>query len=375
MKIILAFDSFKGSVDAQSACRIVRQAILSHSQNAEVVCKPMADGGEGTARILLDALHGSWIPLRTMGPLPDLTVDSGYGWIEATQTAIVEVATSSGLTLVPEGRRNPLLTTTFGTGELIRHAIGKGARKILLAMGGSATVDGGTGAATALGWQFLDDRGLPLALGGQSLAQLASIVKSPSLSFPEVIALCDVQNPLLGNNGAAQVFGPQKGATPEMVDLLECGLSRLSSVALEQLGLVVDRQPGAGAAGGFGAGCAAFFGARLMSGIHVVMHECRLEEALESADWIITGEGSFDEQSLQGKVVSGIAGLAARHQVRVAVIAGRVAITERQCREAGIDLAIPLQKAGMPTADAMRDAERLLGERAVEWMELSASCH
>ncbi len=375
MKIILAFDSFKGSVDAHSACRIVRQALLSRCKSAQVVCKPMADGGEGTARILLDALHGSWIPVRTMGPLPDLTVDSGYGWVEATQTAIIEVAASSGLTLVPEDRRNPLLTTTFGTGELIRHAVETGVRKILLAMGGSATVDGGTGAAAALGWQFLDDRGQSLALGGQSLAQLATIVKPAPRSFSEVITLCDVQNPLLGNTGAARMFGPQKGATPEMVDLLESGLSRLSSVVLEQLGLGIDRQPGAGAAGGFGAGCAAFFGARLMSGIHTVMRECRLEEEVASADWIITGEGSLDQQSLHGKVVSGIVELAAQHQVRVAVIAGRVALTGPQCREAGIDLAIPLQKAGMTTIDAMRDAETLLGERAVEWLELSASCH
>ena len=375
MKIILAFDSFKGSIDAHSACRAVRQAILRHRDNANVICKPMADGGEGTARILMEALQGTWVPVQTMGPLPDLSVDSGFGWIESTQTAIVEVAASSGLTLVPEGRRNPLLTTTFGTGELIRHAIEKGARRILLAMGGSATVDGGTGAASALGWQFLDDQGQVLAPGGQSLARLATIVKPFPRPFPEIMALCDVQNPLLGKSGAARIFAPQKGATPEMVELLEAGLSRLSSTVFSQLGLHIDQQPGAGAAGGFGAGCMAFFGAHLRSGIHVVMQECRLEEELDSADWILTGEGSFDQQSLHGKVVSGIAEVAAKYHVRVAVLAGRVALTAQQYREAGVELAIPLQKEGMTADEAMRDAERLLVERAVEWLELAASCH
>ena len=374
MKIIVAFDSFKGSIDAASACRVVRQAILARRKDAKVIDKPMADGGEGTTRILMQALQGTWIPAQTMGPLPDVTVDSGYGWVEAMQTAIIEVAASSGLTLVPEDRRNPLLTTTFGTGELIRHAIGKGARKILLAMGGSATVDGGTGAASALGWQFLDDKGQQLAPGGGPLTHLSAIVKPPPYTWPEVVALCDVQNPLLGKNGAAQVFGPQKGATPEMVRVLETGLIRLSSIVSNQLGIRTE-QPGAGSAGGFGAGCMAFFEGRLMSGIHVVMHECRIEEALASADWVVTGEGSFDRQSLQGKVVSGIAGLAARHGVRVAVLAGRVTLAESEYRKAGIEMAIPLQKPGMTTAEAMRDTEKLLKERTVEWMELAASCH
>ena len=375
MKIIVAFDSFKGSIDAHTACRVAQQAILDRQCDATVIAKPMADGGEGTARVLLDALGGTWVPTQTMGPLPDLTVSSGFGWTETTRTAMVEIAASSGLPLVPPERRNPMLTTTFGTGELIRQAIDKGAQRILLAMGGSATVDGGTGAAAALGWRFLDNKGNPLALGGQALVHLSTIVRPPLQSLPEVVALSDVQNPLLGENGAAWIFGPQKGATPEMVEILESGLARLSSIMSAQLGIDIDRQAGAGAAGGFGAGCMAFFGARLMSGIHVVMQECRLEEELAGTDWILTGEGSFDEQSLHGKVVSGIAGLAAKHHVRVAVLAGRVALNERRYREAGVDLALPLQKTGISTDEAIRDAERLLGERTIEWFDLASSCH
>jgi len=317
VKIVVAMDSFKGSMTAVRVCQIVAETLGSAVPGSRIVTKPMADGGEGTAAALMAAAGGRWIPVTVCGPLPDMQVHAGLVWLADRRTAVVEMATASGLPLLRPHRQDPLKTTTYGTGQLIKAAMEHGARHIVLAVGGSATVDGGVGAAQALGWSFLASQGQEVALGGGSLSQIARIIPPPDprlnprsvICNPQcrvsVSVLCDVDNPLCGPAGAARVYGPQKGATPEKVEILEAGLAHLADVIRVQIGPDIRDLPGAGAAGGLAAGAVAFLGARLVSGIDEVMAQSRLAEEVADADWVITGEGRFDPQSLRGKVISG----------------------------------------------------------------------
>jgi len=325
----------------------------------------MADGGEGTAEALVAAGAGTWVSVGdVMGPLPDQRLGVEFGWLPASRVAVVEMARASGLPLLSEGDRNPMRTTTFGTGQVLAQALAHGAEEILLTLGGSATVDGGTGAARALGWRFLDAQGRELPLGGEALGDLHALLP-PEWNTPRAVkALCDVDNPLCGANGAAAVYGPQKGATPEMVPALEEGLVRLAAVIQRDLGISVADVPGAGAAGGFGAGAIAFMGAELVPGVDTVARAAGLDTALAGADWVITGEGKLDEQSLQGKVVSGVLQRAARHGSRVAVLAGRLALSSERCLEAGIGWASGCAPSGMPDKEAFAGAARFLTVRA-----------
>ncbi|MBN2128444.1 MAG: glycerate kinase [Sedimentisphaerales bacterium] len=364
MKIVVAMDSFKGSLSAVEACSIVAAALRAVRPEAEVVLRPMADGGEGTAAALMAAAGGRWIPRTVTGPLPQMRIEAGFVWLPQTRTAVVEMATASGLQFLEPQQQNPLLTTTRGTGELVAGAVERGAERILLAVGGSATVDGGVGAATALGWQFLTKEGRDISLGGGELAKADKIVPPEAASQAEVEVLCDVDNPLCGPHGAAQVYGPQKGATPGMVETLEAGLSHLAKLVKEQLGRDVADLPGAGAAGGLAAGAVAFMNARLVSGIDTVMSHSGLREALARADWVITGEGCFDEQSLRGKVVSGVARIARETETKVAVLAGRVLLWPEQYRAAGIETALPCADEQMDTQQAIAQAAALLDKTA-----------
>ena len=254
MKMVVAMDSFKGSLTAVRACTVVAEAVGSVRPEAEIVIKPMGDGGEGTAAALMTAAGGMWVAKTVMGPLPERQVEAGFVWLAESRTAVVEMATASGLGLLNPDQQNPLKTTTYGTGQLIGAAIEHGAQRVLLAVGGSATVDGGVGAAMALGWTFLARDGSAISLGGGGLAALDRIV-APDAAVPmEVEVLCDVDTPLCGPHGAARVYGPQKGATPEMVETLETSLSHLAVLAQAQVGRPVGDLPGAGAAGGLGAG-------------------------------------------------------------------------------------------------------------------------
>lgn len=359
MKIVVAFDKFKGSLTASDACEVVRRALLDAHPGVHIVLKPMADGGEGTADALQTALGGEWIAREVTGPLPDMRVAARYLWLADERRACIETAQASGLVLLPPPQRNPLLTNTRGTGELLADALRRGARHVWLAVGGSATVDGGTGAAAALGWRFLDADGREVEPCGGALMRIAKM-EAPRGDGAEVEVLCDVDNPLCGEQGAARVFGPQKGATAPMVEQLDAGLRNLAAVVRAQLGRDVLEIPGAGAAGGLAAGAIAFLNARLVSGIATVMTASRLEEALVGADWVVTGEGQFDEQSLRGKVVAGVASLARRHGVKVAVLAGRVQLAESVWRGAGVDLVRAIAPSAMGTADAMRQAPGLL---------------
>lgn len=371
MKIILAFDSFKGSLPAQEACLIVKATLASVRPDWQVVSKPMADGGEGTSETILAAVPGEWSPCRVMGPLPGQEVNAGYVWFPEDRTALVEMATASGITLIPASQLNPMLTTTFGTGQLLMKALERKPRRILLAVGGSATVDGGVGALMAMGWHFLDAAGRDVGLGGFGVEQIARVVSpSDSMNLPSIEVLCDVNNPLCGERGAAAVYGPQKGASPDMVSRLEAALMRLAALMKSQTGRDIGAVPGAGAAGGLAAGAMAFLGARLVPGIEAVMDVCGVEKAMQGADWVITGEGRFDKQSFQGKVVSGIVNAAKRNHVKVAVIAGQIALPESEWRQGGVDHALGLVPAGSFTPAMLHEAGQRLADKVLAMVEV-----
>ena len=360
MKIIVAMDSFKGTLTASEACEIVGEAIADCVPDVCLVIKPMADGGEGTARAMIEAANGRWIRQTVMGPLPFMQVEAGFAWFDADRTALVEMASASGLELLSKEQLNPLKTTTYGTGQLIKAAMEYGAQKILLAVGGSATVDGGLGAASALGWKFLDYQGNSIPLGGAGLRQITSIVEPKDFHLPAVEVLCDVDNPLCGINGAARVYGPQKGAAPQMVEQLEEGLVHLAVLVRKQFRREIDNIHGAGAAGGLAAGALVFMNAILVSGIETVIARSNLNAELQSADWMITGEGCFDRQSLSGKVVCGIAKTASQSNTRIAVLAGQVTVPQREYQKLGITTAIGCRTNDMPFDYALENCHTLL---------------
>ncbi len=363
VKIVLAFDSFKGSLSAKTACRVVADKLRALQPAWHIESVPLADGGEGTAAALVENCRGQWRVVKGVtGPLPKMRLGASFGWLPG-DIAVVEMAHASGLTLLEKAQRNPLLTTSYGTGQLLAAAAEAGAKRIILTLGGSATVDAGTGAACALGWRFLDADGREVPLGGAGLRQIAQLQR-PKMNLPPVEAWCDVRNPLWGREGAARVYGPQKGADEAMVAELEGGLQHLAELAERQLGLPLLDLPGDGAAGGFGFGARAFFGALLIPGAQGVMEVVGLKEALSDADWVITGEGCLDEQSLQGKVVGEVARLARSRSVRVAVLAGRLLLEPVRCREAGIALCEQSMASGMSTEQAMGQAESLLAAAA-----------
>jgi len=362
-------DSFKGTISATEACEIVTVAIAERIPNAQLVIKPMADGGEGTAEAMLKAVSGEWIPRIVTGPLPNMRVEAGFAWFENSKTALVEMACASGLQLLSKEQYNPMKTTTYGTGELIKSALEYKPHKVLLAVGGSATVDGGIGAANALGWRFLDSKGIQVPPCGEGLEKIAEIIEPPKerisnfkfqISNFRVEVLCDVKNPLCGDLGAAKIYGPQKGATPEMVDKLEAGLTNLADVVRKQLNCDIRSIPGGGAAGGLAAGAVAFMKAKLVSGIETIIKYSNLKAELSDADWVITGEGCFDRQSLYGKVVTGVAHVAAKSGTAVAVIAGQVDLPKGEYQKLGIATAISCKPQDMSVESAVANCRTLL---------------
>ena len=360
-RIVIAMDSFKGSLTAAQACAAVTRGILRERPDVEIIERPMADGGEGTTRTLIAAVGGEWVDEKVMGPLPNMKIDAGYAWLPtAASGALVEMAQASGLALLTEDRLDPLQTTTYGTGELLRAAVERGAKRLWLAVGGSATVDGGVGAAMALGWKFCDREGASIGHGGGELKRIESIVPPTPFDLPPVEVLCDVDNPLCGELGAAAVYGPQKGATPEMVERLEAGLAHLADVVERDLGRQIRDLPGAGAAGGLAAGAVVFLNATLVSGIEAVIEASGLDEDLVSADWVVTGEGRLDGQSLYGKVVSGISDLARKCGTEVAVLAGSVKLPPENVSVSGINAIEAARPEGMPLETALAEAEPLL---------------
>jgi len=326
----------------------------------------------------MSALGGEWVPVTVTGPLLSMKVDAGFAWLPESKIAVVEMAVASGLPLLKPEERNPLKTTTFGTGELIKAAVEKGAEKILLTVGGSATNDGGVGAAEALGWKFLNENGKPTPAFGHPSAggdfpSLGKIVPPENLDLPEIDVLCDVTNPLCGPNGASAVYGPQKGATPEMVEALDSKLWKLSEKVFQTLetgsgGVANIRDlPGAGAAGGLAFGAVAFMDGKLVPGIDTVMEVGGLAELLVGADWVLTGEGKFDSQSIQGKVVDGVARLAAEAGAKTGVFAGTVLLAEPEWRAAGIETVYQLNPLGMDLDEAISRSREHLVEAAASF--------
>jgi len=328
MKITIAPDSFKGSLTALEVCEAVTAGLAAYDASLECVSVPMADGGEGTVQSLVDATGGQLRSVTVSGPLGE-PVAATYGLLGDGATAVIEMAAASGLPLVPPAQRNPLHTTTAGTGELIRAALDAGARQFIIGIGGSATNDAGLGLAAALGARLLDGAGREISPTGGGLSDLATIDLS---GFDDRIAqarfrvACDVDNPLFGPLGAAHVYGPQKGATPEIVARLDDGLRRFAEVARRDLNADIAALPGAGAAGGLGAGLVAFCGATLEPGVRIVIETVGLRDRMRGSDLCLTGEGRLDRQTAFGKTPKGVADVARELGVPCVALAGSVAL-------------------------------------------------
>jgi glycerate kinase len=310
MKIIVAPDSFKESLSAQAACEAIARGVRSVRPDADIDCIPIAEGGEGTVESLVNATGGSFRESPVAGPLGERVL-ARWGLLGHDGGAVVEMAAASGLALVPQPRRNPIHTTTYGTGELMREAMDAQAPRILVGLGGSATTDGGAGAAQAAGVSFFSRSGAKITrpLTGQALAQIARIdmsTRDPRFARSAVQVACDVDNPLCGPRGSAAIYGPQKGASPRDVQTLDRNLAHLADIIDRDVGKNVRDFPGAGAAGGFGAGLVAFFDAEIRQGVRLVMDAVRFDERISGADLILTGEGRLDAQSMMGKVIEGV---------------------------------------------------------------------
>ncbi|MCK9859227.1 glycerate kinase [Paenibacillus sp. ATY16] len=364
MKIVIAPDSFKGSLSAASAADAIAQGIRRCLPDATIVKLPIADGGEGTLDSLLAATSGERITVTVTGPL-GASVSASYGIIE--QTAVIEMAEASGLCLLSEEQRNPALTTTYGTGELIRHALDRGCRRFLLTVGGSATNDGGTGMLQALGMRLLDPQGNSVPPGGGALADIATIDDSlwdPRIAESSFVIATDVQNPLIGEQGASSVFGPQKGASHETVDLLEHGMTAWADLIEAKTGIRLHERPGAGAAGGLCGAYLAFFPASVRRGIDVVLEHVRLEEYLNGADLVITGEGRIDHQTSSGKAPMGVAQLSKKHGVPAIALAGSVGSGIDVLHAEGISSVHGIMNTPMTLQEAMERAPILLEQSA-----------
>jgi len=328
MRLVIAPNAFKGSLSALEAAEAIAEGVRVAASDADVVLVPIADGGDGTVDALVAATRGERRTLRVRGPLGD-PVDAEYGLIDGGSTAVIEMAKAAGLALLPPGKRDPRITTTFGVGELLQHAYDAGARHFIVGIGGSATNDGGSGMAQALGYHLLDETGLELPPGGLALKRLARIhVGGVHANWKEAEAdvASDVTNPLTGPSGASAVYGPQKGATPEMVAELDAALEHFAEIIRRDLGVDVEHLPGAGAAGGLGAGLVAFIGARLRPGAEMVMEALRLDERLAGAQLVITGEGRLDSQTARfGKGPAAVARHARQAGIPVVALGGSIA--------------------------------------------------
>lgn len=361
MRLLIVPDSFKGSLSAVEVCDIIAE--VARAAGHEPISIPVADGGEGSVEAMSIATEGATATDRVSGPHGE-RVDAARGWLP-DGSALVELAQAAGLGLVGADRR-AADTTTFGVGEQMLAAAEDGAREIIVAIGGSATNDGGCGAAAACGARFIDEAGEPFVPVGRTLHRIASIdMTDAQLRDVKVIAMCDVDNPLTGEQGASAIFGPQKGASEDDVRMLDEGLAHLAETIRRDLGVDVEHLPGAGAAGGMGAGLVAFFNAELRRGIDVVLDAVGFDELLRDADAVITGEGSFDEQSMRGKVIHGVAARAQRAGVPVHVLAGRVDPAV-DVAEFGLASARAVTPQGMPLDEAIANAGTLLAERAKE---------
>jgi glycerate kinase len=355
LTIVLAPDSFKESMTAKEACKAMERGIKKANSNISCIHVPMADGGEGTMQSLVDATNGKIYSLEVVGPLGD-KVEAEYGILGDREVGILEMASASGIQLVHPEKRNPLLTTTYGTGELIKACLDRGVKKLLIGIGGSATNDGGAGVIQALGGRLLDKQGDELGFGGGELGKLSTIDLSnfdPRLKDVIVEVACDVSNPLCGEKGASNVYGPQKGATKEMVSILDDNLRHYADIIKKQFGKDVLDVPGAGAAGGLGAGLMTFLNGNLKKGIEMVIEYASLEEKVKDADMVWTGEGSIDFQTQYGKTPLGVATVAKKYNKPVVALAGRVGEGVDVLYENGIDSIFGITKGATSLEEAL----------------------
>lgn len=359
MKVVVAIDSFKGSLSSMEAGQAIAEGVKRVYQHAEVVIRPLADGGEGTVEALVEGMGGVFVTKEVTGPLGE-KVGAVYGIIESkddlSKTAIIEMSAAAGITLVPEESRNPMNTTTFGVGELILDAIERGCRHFIVGIGGSATNDGGVGMLQALGYDFLTREGKTISYGGNGLKELARIEEAnvhPTLKECTFKVACDVTNPLCGENGSSAIFGPQKGATPEMVQELDQLLLHYAELSKEIHSHADRFYPGTGAAGGMGFAFLTYTNATLESGIQIVLTETKLEELIVTADFVVTGEGRLDGQTALGKAPIGVAALAKKYQKKVLAFAGAVTPDAKECNQHGIDAFFQILRGVVTLKEAM----------------------
>lgn len=355
MKILLAPDKFRGSLDAPQVCEAMTEGIRMVSPEIEVVSLPMADGGEGTLDLLLWYSGGKKQTAKVEDPL-GRKIDAEYGLSADGKTAFIEMATASGLRLLKTEERNPLKTSTFGTGELIKIVLEAGVKNIILGIGGSATTDAGIGMAAALGWQFLDENGKELKYTGENLIKVKRI-QSPVSNHQSPISItvaCDVTNPLFGENGAAYIYGPQKGADKQAVEQLDKGLRNIAKVFERDFGKDYAKIAGTGAAGGLGFGAMAFINAELKEGVKLLMDFCDFDKNLKDVNLIITGEGKIDNQTLQGKLIKGITDRATHAKIPIAAICGTLDVSPKALQEIGINYATSILNRPMDLNDALK---------------------
>ncbi|HBY3039229.1 TPA: glycerate kinase [Clostridioides difficile] len=358
MKILISIDSLKGSLSSIEAGNAIKKGILKVKEDAQVKILPLADGGEGTVDALVQGMNGKKETIEVTGPIAK-KVDATYGLLKNTSTAIIEIAQASGLTLVPTELRNPLYTTTYGVGEIIKEAINKGYRNFIVGIGGSATNDAGIGMLQALGFEFYDKNNKLVGLGGKVLNEIRHIKienRLKELDECKFKIACDVNNPLFGKNGAAYIYGSQKGATSEIIEELDNGLRNFSKVVKNYLSKDVANVEGAGAAGGLGFAFLAFLNSKLESGIKIILEEIKLEEELKDADFVITGEGRLDNQTAMGKAPIGVAKLAKKYEVKVIGLAGATTEDAVKCNEEGIDAYFSIVNRAMTIEEAMDKA-------------------
>jgi len=373
-KVIVAADSFKDSLDAPGVCSAIARGLRKGLPGWEVLKIPLADGGEGTAKILGGYTGAAWKAVKVRDPLFRI-ISAGFAWSAETRTAFVDMASCSGIQLLKNSERNPMLTSTIGLGDLLMEIARYDPERVVLGIGGSATNDGGIGMASVLGYQFLDQQGNSLEPIGASLEKIDRIIPPEKYVWsPQVRieVLVDVQNLLFGPNGAAYVFAPQKGADILMVQSLDRGLRNLSKRLQLDLDYDLSQQEGAGAAGGLGAGLLAFANAKLRPGIQSVLEILRFEEHLIGANFLITGEGKIDEQTASGKLISGVCDLAAKHQVPVIALCGTLLASEESIQQLGLKAAFSIIKQPMSLEQALEQGEKLLEATAFQIANLLA---
>lgn len=371
MKIVIAPDSFKESLSAPDAAAAIERGVKQAFPGARTLCVPMADGGEGTVAAVLAATGGQWRTTPVSGALGE-PLQAAWGWLDDS-TAVIEMAAAAGLEQTPPERRDPLRASSGGVGELLRAALDAGARRIILGLGGSATNDGGAGMLAALGVRFLDANGLDLPPGGAALQQLARIDVQgldPRLAGVQIDIASDVDNPLCGPQGASHTFGPQKGASPEQVALLDRSLARLADICARDLGRDMRDAPGAGAAGGLGYAAHAFLNARFRPGVELVAEVGKLAQAMEGAALAFTGEGRMDAQTLRGKTPAGVARIARRAGVPVVALAGSLGEGYQDLHAGGITAAFSLTPGPVSLQQACENAGQYLCDRARDVMQL-----